>query len=169
MTKKRVFIGLIILIIGIVSYIFIQFNNAYNVEQTCLNTVFEEVLEQEDSIALNKVYNFSEIFTCEDWDELIIVGGKSANNAIIFLKEGVALPKIDYRNRLSGSVLFYFIKDGKLISPQSSFWHSDFLYFKDFNYFDYVSLNKEDVVFKCVDFEVVGFEDKILTFELVKQ
>lgn len=164
--KKRIFTGLIALLIIITSYIVIQFYKASNTQQTCLTSAFESTLKKETSLQLNKTYNFSKIFTCESWDELIIVGGKRANNAVIFLKEGVVIPKIDYSNRLSGSLLFYFVKKGKLISPPVSLYHSDFLYFKDFNDFDYVSLDKENVVFKCIKLDVVGFEDTLMTFEL---
>jgi len=64
-------------------------------------------------------------------------------------------------------LLFYFIKDGKLISPPISLYHLGFLYFENFNDFDYVSLDKEDAIFKCVVLETIGSPEEILTFELM--
>lgn len=163
--KNIIFLVITLLLIAL-GYVFIQFNSASNIEKNCLTYDFDGVFEKENSLKLDKVYDFSKIFNCKNWDEIIIVGGQRANRAIIFLKEGVALPKIDYINRLKGELLFYLVKDGKLISSPISFYHSDFLYFENFNDFDYVSLKKEDAIFKCVKLETIGTDEEILTFEL---
>lgn len=168
MTRKKVIIGFITLFLIIVSYIFIQFNKANNIEQTCFASDFTETFNEETNIRLNEVYNFSEIFNCESWDEIIIVGGKRVNRAAIFIKEGVALPPIDYENsKVAGSLVFFLIKEGKLVSSPISFRQRGFLYFKDFNSFDYISLDKENAVFKCIELETIGFEETMLTFKLI--
>lgn len=63
----------------------------------------------------------------------------------------------------------YFIKDRKLISPPIEFWHNEFIYFEDFNSFDYVNLSKQDAVFKCIELKTIGFKEQILTFELLSK
>lgn len=165
--KKKMIIALILCVLAIFFYVFIQFVKVNSVEKTCLTYEFNEVFKKENSFTLNKVYDFSEIFNCKNWDEIIIVGGKRENRAAIFLKEGVALPEINYSNRPSGSLLFYLIKDKKLISSPVEFWQSGFLYFNDFNSFDYVSLDREKAIFKCVELKTIGNDESpILTFEL---
>jgi hypothetical protein len=165
--KKKVLLGLTAILLIYILYVFIQFNNSKNIEKNCLVSDFETVFGKEDSIKLGKIYNFSKILNCKNWDEIIIVGGEKANRTIIFLKEGIALPKIDYINRIKGVLLFYLVKDGKLISPPLSLWQPSFLYFKDFNGFDYISLDRKDALFKSVKLETIGSKDEILTFELI--
>ncbi|KAF2519345.1 hypothetical protein E0W68_03065 [Flavobacterium salilacus subsp. salilacus] len=167
MTRKRILLGTISLLLIVILYLFIQFNSVKHIEQNCLTYDFEDVFEKENSLVLNKTYDFSQIFNCKSWDKMIIVGGPKANRTIIFLKEGVFLPEIDYINRIQGCLLFYLVKDGRLISPPIEFWHSHFLYFEDFNDFDYVSLNRQDAIFKCIKLETIGGKDEILTFERI--
>jgi len=163
MKKKYIFIFVII----VTSYIIIQFYQVEHLKEDCITQQFKEKIEKNGLIE-GKIYDFSQIINCKKWDKLVIVGGKHANRTIIFLKEGIALPKIDYRSRLSGSLLFYFIKDRKLISPPLEYWQQDFLYFKDFNDFDYMVINREKAKFKCVELDIVGPPEKILTFEKIK-
>ncbi|UJH68663.1 hypothetical protein [Allomuricauda sp. SCSIO 65647] len=159
-------LGIFLVVLGYIFVKFIEFDNINSGKNDCLVNDFNIVFRKENSIKLGEVYNFSQIFNCRNWDEVIIVGGRKANRTIIYIKEGVALPKIDYRNRLQGVLLFYFVKDGKLISSPISFYDQDFLYFEDFNYFDYVSLKKKEAIFKCVKLETIGADEEILTFEL---
>ena len=165
--KKRVFLIFIGLLITVIFYVLIKFNNINDIEKNCLEDDFNKVFKKENSLKLDKVYDLSKILNCKSWDEIIIVGGKKANRAAIFLKEGIALPKIDYVNRLQGELLFYLVKDGKLISPPLSFWESGFLYFNDFNDFDYINLKKEDAIFKCIKLKPIGVKEEMLTFELI--
>lgn len=165
--RKNIIILAIALFLIALLYVFIRFNNVSNIEKNCLVDDFDEVFEKENSLKLGEVYDFSKIFNCKSWDEIIIVGGLRVNRAIIFLKEGTALPPINYFNRAQGSLVFFLIKNGKLISPPISFYHPDFLYFENFNDFDYVSLKKEDAIFKCVKLETIGSDEEILTFELI--
>ncbi len=169
MRKKRFISLLVIILLIISSYVFIQFNIANNMKGSCFDVEFEKTFKKNDSIELNKIYDFTKIFNCKDWDKIIIVGGTRANRAVVFLKEGVALPKINYSNRLSESLIFYFVKDGKLTSSPISYWQSNFMYFKDFNDFDYICLDKENSIFKCVELETLGNKETILTFELIKR
>lgn len=165
--RKNIIILTIALLLIFFGYVFIKFNNVSDIDNNCLVKDFNAVFERENSLKLGEVYNFSKILSCENWDEVIIVGGQRANRAVIFLKEGVALPKIDYKNRLKGVLLFYLLKDGKLVSPPISFYDQDFLYFENFNDFDYASLKKEEAVFECVRLETIGTDEEILTFELI--
>lgn len=171
MTEKIKITGIICSIIIIGSYIFFQFYKANNIEENCFVNDFEEVFENGDGIILNKIYDFSKIFNCQSWDEIIIVGGNESSRTSIFFKEGIAVPEIDYINRASGCLLFYIIKDGKLISPPIEYWRKNFLYFQDFNDSDYVILKRRDAVFKCIELDYIGPKDKdrILTFELIPQ
>lgn len=123
MTKRRILAGIISLLLLAAAYLFIRFKNAENIEENCLASDFEKAFGPEDSIVLHKIYNFSQIFSCRSWDEIIIVGGPSSSRAAILLKEGIALPEIDYKNRAQGSLLFYFIEDGKLISPPLEYYN----------------------------------------------
>ncbi|MEP5341069.1 MAG: hypothetical protein ABJL44_10035 [Algibacter sp.] len=166
-TRKKIIISVITLFLIALCYVFIKFNNVSNIETNCLVNDFDEVFKKENGLNVGKVYDFSKILNCKSWDEIIIVGGQRANRAAIFLKEGVALPEINYIKRLKGVLLFYLVKDGKLISCPISFYNPDFLYFENFNYFDYVSLKKEDAIFKCVKLETIGSDEEILTFELI--
>ncbi|MEO1013147.1 MAG: hypothetical protein AAFX53_17770, partial [Bacteroidota bacterium] len=120
------------------------------------------------SLKLGEVYNFSKILNCESWDEVIIVSGERVSRAAIFLKEGIALPKIDYYfSYPNGSLILYLIKNGKLISGPLSYWQSGFLYLEGLNSFDYVRLEREEAIFKCVRLETIGTDEEILTFELI--
>ena len=150
-------------------YAIIQFNGVDDIENDCLVSGFNEVLKKDKSIVLYKTYDFSKLFNCKSWDKVIIVGGRRANRTAIFLKEGVALPKIDYIHRAQGCLLFYFIKDGELISPPIEFWRTKFLYFENLNGFDYVALDKQDAIFKCVKLKTIGVPYDILTFELLSK
>ena len=165
--RKNIIILAIGLFLIVLCYVFIKFYNVSNIESNCLVNDFDKVFEKENSLKEGKVYNFSEIFNCKDWDEIIIVGGPRVSRAMIFLKEGVALPPIDYFNRAQGSLVFFLVKNGKLISLPISFYHQDFLYFEDLNSFDYVRLDKEEAIFKCVELETKGLDEKILTFEII--
>lgn len=167
--KKKVIITFSVLFFIVTAYVFIQFSEANNIEETCFDSDFDKALKKENSIRLNEIYNFSKIFNCKSWDEIIIVGGPRANRTAIFFKEGVALPKIDYINRADGSLVFFLVKEGKLISPPISLWQPGFLYFRDFNSFDYICLEREDAVFKCVILETIGFDKPIFTFELINK
>lgn len=167
MTIKRILVAIFSLILTLIVYILIQLY-VNNIEKNCLYFQFDKEFEKENSIVLNKIYNFSKILNCKSWDKVIIVGGPDANRVAIFLKEGIFLPEIDYKNRISGCLLIYLIEDGKLVAPPIEFWVENFLYFNDFNAFDYVSLNRQDAVFKCTKLETVGKPLDILTFELIK-
>ena len=70
-------------------------------------------------------------------------------------------------NLLSLALVFFLVKNGKLISLPISFYHQDFLYFEDLNSLDYVRLDKEEAIFKCVELERKGLDEKILTFEII--
>ena len=166
--KKKIFLTSIGLLIIAVFYLFIKFNGVNDVKENCLTDAFDKVFKKENSIQLGKTYDFSEIFNCKEWDDLIVVGGQRANRTAIFLKEGIALPSIDYFNRAQGSLVFFFIKDKKLVSSPISFYHPDFLYFENFNDFDYVSIKKQDAVFRCVKLDATGSDEEILTFETVR-
>jgi len=166
--KKKVLLGLIALLVIYISYIFIQFNNSENIEKNCLVTDFETVFRKEESIKLDQVYDFSKILNCKSWDEVIIVSGERVSRLAIFLKEGIALPKIDYYfNYPNGSLVLYLIKDGKLISGPLPYWQSGFIYLENLNSFDYVRLEKEEAIFKCVRLETIGVKEEMLTFELL--
>jgi hypothetical protein len=164
--RKKIIVLVSVLFFICISYILLQFNTANNIKESCFESSLNKVLKKGDSLKLDKIYNFSKIFNCKNWNEVIIVGGSNASSVAIFLKEGIALPKINYSKRLKGSLLFYFIKDGKLISQPISLWQPGFLYFKDFNNFDYINLKKKDAIFKCVELETIGSEKMMLTFEL---
>ncbi len=145
-----------------------MFNNVSKIESNCLANDFDSVFEKENSIELGKVYDFSEILNCKSWDEVIIVSGERVSRTAIFLKEGIALPKIDYYfSYPNGSLVLYLIKDEKLISGPLSYWQSGFIYLEGLNSFDYVHLEKEEAIFKCVRLETIGSDKEILTFELI--
>ncbi|QEE49008.1 hypothetical protein FUA48_05265 [Flavobacterium alkalisoli] len=148
-------------------YLYIQFNKAVNVDESCFTSDFEEVFGDKH-LELNKIYDFSQILNCKEWDKMIIVGGPRANRTTIFLREGIALPEIEYGDRGSDSLLFYIINDGKLINTPIGYWNDYFLYFQDFNDCDYVILNKNDAVFKCIFLDYIGSRET-LTFELVSK
>lgn len=170
MTKVKKYIVLsIVLTLIIASYVFIKFNNASNIQSNCLVNDFEKVFEKENSLKLGEIYDFSKILSCKSWDEVIIVSGERVSRAAIFLKEGIALPEIDYYfSYPNGSLVLYLIKDGELISNPLSYWQSGFLYLDGLNSFDYVRLKREEVIFKCVELETKGVDEKILTFKLIK-
>lgn len=166
--RKNIIILAIALFLIATSYVFIKFNNASNIENNCLINDFDKVFEKDNSIKLGEVYDFSKILNCKNWDEVIIVSGERINRAVIFLKEGIVLPKIDYHfSYPNGSLVLYLIKDGKLISSPLSYWQSGFLYLEDLNSFDYVRLEREEAIFECVKLEIIGSDEEMLTFELV--
>jgi len=134
-----------------------------------LTSNFSEVFEKENSIILNKKYDFSKILHCQLWDKIIILGGPEADRLSIFINEGIIIPEIDYQHRMPGSLLFYIIKDGKLIAPPMEFYDDGFLYFSDFNNDDYVILNRKDAIFNCIELDYIGDIGQILTFKLVKE
>lgn len=168
--RKNIIILTIALFLITISYIFIKFNNASNIKDNCLTNDFEKVFKKENNIKLGEVYDFSEILNCKSWDEVVIVSGERVNRAAIFLKEGIALPKIDYYfSYPNGSLVLYLIKDGELVSGPLSYWQSGFLYLDGLNSFDYVSIDREKAIFKCVELKTIGNnESPILTFELIK-
>ncbi|MBD1263209.1 hypothetical protein HZY62_21665 [Maribacter polysiphoniae] len=166
--RKTIIILAIGLFLIVLCYVFIKFYNVSNIENNCLVNDFNAVFEKENSIKLDETYDFSKILNCKNWDEVIIVSGERVSRTAIFLKEGIALPKIDYYfSYPNGSLVLYLVKDGELISSPLSYWQSGFLYLEGLNSFDYVRLEREEAIFKCVELETIGSDEEMLTFELI--
>ena len=74
MLKKRITLILVIaLFLIVLCYISIKFINADNIYDDCFSNDFKVVFDKENSIKLNKTYDFSKILNCKNWDEVIIV------------------------------------------------------------------------------------------------
>lgn len=110
MTKKRVLLAVLGLFLIAALYTLFQFNGVDDIENDCMVSDFDEIFEKERSLVLDKAYDFSKLFNCKSWDKVIIIGGRRANRTSIFLKEGIALPKIDYIDRAQGCLLFILLK-----------------------------------------------------------
>lgn len=166
--RKNIIILALAIFLIIISYVFIKFNKVSNVKNSCLINDFDLVFKKENSIKSGEIYDFSKILNCKSWDEVIIVSGERVNRTVIFLKEGIALPEIDYYfNYPNGSLVLYLIKDGELISKPLSYWQPGFLYFEGLNSFDYVCIDREKAIFKCFELETNGGDKKFLTFKMV--
>lgn len=164
MINKKVFsIVFIILILILGTLIFILFKPGNNdFSESCFIENYNDTFNNLQESKLNTEYNFSKIFNCEDWDEIIFVGEPITSRVVIYLKEGVILPQIDFSDREEGTVLIFFIKDNKVISSPISLENPNLIFSPNLNRLNYLALKREQAVFTFKDYENDHFELFIL-------
>ncbi len=166
---KTPFLRLIILILFILSFViiysYIKFNKTTILPKTCLTETFNENFKNLDKIKVNSEYNFSAIFNCKDWDEIIIIGGPVFSRTMIYTTSGIILPKVDYLNYTEGTIFLFFIKKNRIISEPIPIWHPNFIFSQNFNRYNYLKVGREKSRFIYKPFEHSEFE--LFTLELI--
>ena len=70
-----------------------DFIKASNIKHSCFTTDFDKVFKEENNFRLGETSDFSEIFNCISWNE-IIIGGGTRNPYINSIVNGNYLPAL---------------------------------------------------------------------------
>lgn len=154
-----------LLLIVVSVYFYKQINNWNLKNERCLFDSYENSIGNFENLEVNHKYDFSKIFACKEWSEVLIIG-EYTYRSVVFFKTSILLPNFDFSNVKKGSSLLYFIKNKNVISEPIIISHESLILSNNYNksLFLKVNKNRANFVFKKLE----DSDLDIFTLELVK-
>lgn len=156
--RKLIIILLVTFTIVYFGKLYLKHEDVENIDDTCLVNDFKSKFEDFENASLNTEFNFSQMFQCEDWDEIIFVQAPYVYRPLVYAASCVLLPPFDYMEHSEGTYFVFFLSNGYVVNEPILFGHSKFFFSQNLNYFGYLKLKRDRAVFVYEKFENDDFE-----------
>jgi len=137
-----------------------------SVSESCLTESFNKEFIPPEKLNLNTEYNFSAIFKCTEWDEILVTQAPYVSRAFIYIQSGVLLPEYDYINSSENNYFLFFINNGHIINEPIIFGGPYFLFSNKFSSSNYLKIEKENANFIYKKYEDSDYD--MVTLELIE-
>jgi hypothetical protein len=126
--KRRIFYKILL---GLILYFFLStgykvYKNT-TISETCLTETFNVNFSGLSKLEINSVYDFDDMFKCQDWDEIYITDAIYYFRGIGYITSGVLVPEYDVNDFIEGGYLIYFLKNGAVVSNPIQLYGPNFI------------------------------------------